>query len=109
MAVTAVDMTVAGVPVLVEAVTVAGTEPTSRAGRVAADAFDHAREAIVAVATTAAGVVGDLARGAVTPQQVEVEFGVKFTLKGNVIVAKGGGEATLLVRLTYAAPAGESA
>jgi hypothetical protein len=109
MAVAAVPMRVGGVEVLVEVVQVAGSEPTAtRLERVkdrAAEAFERAKDTIVAVATSTLEVAGELARRAAAPQEIEVEFGLKFSAQGNVIVAGGSGEATLTVRLTYAGPA----
>ncbi|MFY1690002.1 CU044_2847 family protein [Plantactinospora sp. WMMB782] len=109
MAVAAVPMRVGGVELLVEVVQVAGSEPTSRADAArdrVVDAFDRAQDAIVAVATSTVETAGELARRAAAPEQIEVEFGIKFSVQGNVIVAGGSGEATLTVRLTYARGAG---
>lgn len=105
MAVAAVPMRVGGEELLVEVVQVAGSEPTSRvdaARERVVDAFDRARAAIVAVGTSTVQTAGELARRAAAPEQIEVEFGIKFSVQGNVIVAGGSGEATLTVRLTYA-------
>lgn len=100
-----VPVRVGEVELLVETAPVAGSEPTStrldRAGEVVADAFDRAQSAIVAVATSTVDTIGRLGEQAVRPQQVQVKFGLKFTAKGNVIVAEASGEATLEVTLTY--------
>ncbi|TDD69767.1 CU044_2847 family protein [Actinomadura rubrisoli] len=90
--------------VLVEAVPAVGTEPTSRAGDAAEhllNAFARAQEAIVDVASSTAAMIDATARRAAAPQALEVEFGLKFSAKGNVIMAGASGEATLKVKLTY--------
>ncbi|MFI5551703.1 CU044_2847 family protein [Streptomyces sp. NPDC051738] len=95
------------VELLVETVAVPGSEPTSRvreAGRQVVDSFDHARDAVVEIATSTAQAVGRLRERAAAPEQVEVEFGLKFSAQGNVIVAGASAEASLLVRMTYRTP-----
>jgi hypothetical protein len=96
---------VGDVELLVETTPVAGSEPTStrldRAGEAVSDAFDRAQSAILAVATSTVETIGELSKRAARPQQVQVKFGLKFTAKGNVIVAEASGEATLEVTLTY--------
>lgn len=100
---------VGDVDLLVETVSVAGSEPTSRlrnaSGRVV-DAFDHARDAIVEIATATGEAVGRMTHAATRPEQVEVEFGLKFSTQGTVVVAGASGEASLVVRLRYPAPRG---
>jgi hypothetical protein len=90
--------------VLVETTTVAGTEPTARPGRVAeqaADALDRAHQAIVRMAASSASVIDQVAARAARPDKLEVEFGLKISAEGNVIVAGASAEATLVVKLTY--------
>jgi len=98
-------LAVGGVELLVETASVAGSEPTStrldRAGEAVTDAFDRAQSAIVAMATTTVATIATLGQQAACPQQVQVKFGLKFSAKGNVIVAEASGEATLEVTLTY--------
>ena len=97
-------MRVGNVELLVETVAVAGSEPTSaldKAGRRVVDAFDRAEAAIVEVASSVAGTVAELAKRAARPDQVVVEFGLKFSLQGDVVVASASGEASLTVTVTY--------
>lgn len=99
-----VPMRFGGVEVLVATVPVAGTEPTSRlgdAGAKAVDAFGRAHEVIVGAAASAVEVLGKLAAEAARPDKLEIEFGLGFSAKGNVIVAGGSVDATLKVKLTY--------
>ena len=98
-----ITVRVGGVEIEAEAVPVAGTEPTSGLSKAAGsltDAFGRAQEAIVEVARSTAAVIertGDAAR----PDRVEVEFGLKFSASGGVIMAGVAGEASLKVTLSY--------
>jgi hypothetical protein len=107
-----VAMRVSGVDLLVETAVVAGSEPTAtrldRAQEAVTDAFDRAREAIVAVAESTVSTIGELGQRAVRPEELEVRFGLKFSAQGNVIVAGAAGEASLKVTLTYRADRGEA-
>jgi hypothetical protein len=100
---------VGGVEIEVEAVVAAGTEATS-GGRVSKaaggvlDAFSRAEEAIMAVARSTAEMI-DRAGAAARPDRVEVEFGLKFSVSGGVIMAGAAGEASLKVTLGYDAAA----
>lgn len=95
---------VGGMVIEAEAVPVAGTEPTS--GRVSkaagevADAFARAQETIVEVARSTAAVI-ERAGAAARPDRVELEFGLKFSASGGVIMAGVAGEASLKVTLGY--------
>jgi hypothetical protein len=100
---------VGGIELLIEAVPVAGSEPTSRAtdavdGMV--DAFSRVQDAIVEVAASTAAVIAEAARRGAHPDRFELEFGLGISAKGNVIVASASGEATLKVRLSYDAKSG---
>jgi hypothetical protein len=99
-----IAMHIDGVDVLVEASPSAGTEPTSvgsRAQQQVIDAFARAQDAIVAVSSTTASTVRRLAAKNARPNKVEVEFGLKFTAKGDVIVASGSTEVALKVTIGY--------
>lgn len=92
------------IELLVETTPGAGSEPTSaldRAGRHVTDAFERAQEAIIEVASRFAETASLLASRSTRPDRVEVEFGLKFSAHGNVIVAGGSGEATLRVLISY--------
>jgi Trypsin-co-occurring domain 1 len=98
---------VGGVEIEVEAVVTAGTEATS-GGRVSKaaggvlDAFSRAEEAIMAVARSTAEMIDRAGAGAAArPDRVEVEFGLKFSASGGVIMAGVAGEASLAVTLSY--------
>jgi hypothetical protein len=104
-----IPVQVGDVELLVETTPVAGTEPTSKldeAGERVASAFVRAQSAIVEIATSTVDVIKRTAERAARPDHVEVEFGLKFSAQGNVIVAGAAGEATLVVKLSYDATPG---
>ncbi|WP_433784648.1 CU044_2847 family protein [Actinomycetospora sp. CA-101289] len=94
----------------VQTALISGSEPTSnrldRAGEAVNDAFARAQDAIVAMARATVSTIGKLGDRTARPRQVQVKFGLKFTAKGNVIVAEASGEATLEVTLIYDGAAG---
>ena len=92
------------VELLVETVPVAGSEPTSRLTKAVdgvVDVVDDLREAIVGVASSVVAAIEHAAAQAARPDRLEVEFGVKFSAQGNVIVAGLAAESTLRVTLIY--------
>jgi hypothetical protein len=108
VAVQTIPVQVGETSLLVEVSQAAGSQQTSKLGdavdRVGA-AFADAQEAIVEVAASTAAMIEKVAKHAVAPQALEVEFGLKFSATGNVIVAGASGEATLQVKLVYGKPA----
>lgn len=107
-----IPVRVGDIEIAVEAVPVAGTEATfGRAGKAAGsvlDAFGRAQDAIIEVARSTAQMIEQAGAGA-RPDRVEVEFGLKFSASGTVIMAGVAGEASLKVTLGYdvsARPAG---
>src|SRR6185437_11094756 len=99
-----IPVRVGAIEIEVEEVGVAGTEATS--GRMAkatdsvADAFWRAQETIVEVARSTAQMI-ERAGAAARPDRVEVEFGLKFSASGGVVMAGVAGEASLKVTLGY--------
>ncbi|MEU7798846.1 CU044_2847 family protein [Micromonospora arborensis] len=98
-----IPVRVGDVELWVETARVAGTENTSTAGRTqkVVDAFERAQDAIVAVSDQVARTVTRLAARSARPDRVDVEFGLKFSGKGDVIVASGSGEVALKVVISY--------
>jgi hypothetical protein len=99
-----IPVRVGDIEIEVEAVQVAGTEATSgrtakAAGNVL-EAFGRAQETIIEVAKSTAAMI-DRAGAAARPDRVEVEFGLKFTASGGVIMAGVSGEASLTITLGY--------
>jgi hypothetical protein len=99
-----IPVRVGDIEIQVEAVVPAGTQPTSSKAAKAAgtvlDAFDRAQETIIQVAKSTAEMI-DRAGTAMSPDRVNVEFGLKFTASGGVIIAGVSGEASLTVTLGY--------
>ena len=90
---------------LVETIPVSGSELTSaklhRPPDHVLDAFDRTKDAIIEVATSAKQVIKETAARAARPDRLEIEFGIGFTVKGDVIVAGAACNASLVVRLVY--------
>src|SRR3984885_8437608 len=90
----------------------AGTEATSGLpGKVAGnalEAFSRAQEAIIEVAKSTAEMI-EKAGPAARPDRLEVEFGLKFSASGGVIMAGEAGEASLKVTLSYEVARGPAA
>ena len=99
-----IPVQVGDIQIEVEAVQVAGTQPTSgKAARAAGnvlDAFARAQDTIIQVAKSTAEMI-DRAGAAARPDRVDVEFGLKFSASGGVIMAGVAGEASLKVTLGY--------
>lgn len=100
-----ITVQVGDIQIEVEAVLVAGTEFTSggKASRAAGnvvEAFGRAQDAIIEVAKSTAQMI-ERAGAAVRPGRVDVEFGLKFSASGGVIMAGVAGEASLKVTLSY--------
>ncbi|MEV7988349.1 CU044_2847 family protein [Micromonospora sp. NPDC085948] len=106
-----VAVRVGAVEVLVEVVPVGGSQQTSARERVdravdyAAGAFERAQSAVEEIAVSTARMVGRVTRRVGSPESVEVEFGLKVSAKGDVIVAGASGEASLKVKIIYGATA----
>lgn len=105
-----IPMRVGEAVILVETIPVAGSEPTSRLGKASdqlQETWLQAQLAIVELASSTVAAVKSAAGRAAAPSAMEVEFGLKFSAKGNVILAGASGEASLKVKLLYQAGAPE--
>jgi Trypsin-co-occurring domain 1 len=102
-----IPVRVGDVEIEVEAVPAAGTEATvgraERAAGSALEAFSRAQDAIAEVARSTAAMI-EKTGAAAQPDRVEVEFGLKFSASGGVIMAGVAGEASLKVTLSYEVP-----
>ena len=107
-----IPVRVGEIEIEVEAVPVAGTEATvgkaAKAAGSVLEAFGRAQDAIIEVARSTAQMI-DRAGAAARPDRVEVEFGLKFSASGTVIMAGVAGEASLKVTLGYDIAAGSAA
>ena len=72
------------------------------------EAFGRAQDAIIEVARSTARMI-EKAGAAARPDRVDVEFGLKFSASGGVIMAGVAGEASLKVTLGYDVAAGSAA
>ncbi|MBH0775037.1 CU044_2847 family protein [Nocardia bovistercoris] len=102
------EMRFGGVEVLVETVRVPGSENTSTGtggSSKMVDALDRARAVIGAAAASTANTVRELGEKT-RPDRLEVEFGVGFSAKGDIIVASGTANMSLKVKLIYEAHPG---
>ncbi len=90
--------------ILVEVLPIPGSQPTGR--------LDDAKARIVDAAAQIDHVIGSVVAASVravtgaasrvhAPTSFEVEFGLKFSAEGNVIVAGATGEASLKIKLLY--------
>src|SRR5262249_11309216 len=99
--------------VLIEVTPVAGTEPTSKSGDAAQKvlgAFETVKDTIVDMAVSTKEVIDKTPARAVRPDHMEVQFGLKVSAQGNVIVAGASASASITVKLTYdAQPSGDAA
>lgn len=103
-----VPVRVGDVEVLLEVVQVAGSQQTSAVGKATdyvAGAFERAQAAVEEIAVSTARMVGRVTRRVGSPESVEVEFAVKVSAKGDVIVAGSSGEASMKVKIVYGAGA----
>ncbi|MCW3839161.1 CU044_2847 family protein [Micromonospora yasonensis] len=102
-----VPLEIDGATVLVEAEELPGSKPTSATSQGARiqGLLDQAELVIEHVARVAIRSSQGLARQAARPSQIEVQFGVKFSAQGNIILARGSGEATLAVKVVYGSAA----
>jgi hypothetical protein len=82
-----------------------GSRLVSRGGTAqAAQTFEGALDGVRAAAESALRVFRD---GALKPDGVEIEFGVKLSAETGAIIAKGTAEGHLVVKLTWSPSAGE--
>lgn len=97
------------VTVFIESSRSYGSEETSAVDKVAGrieDSFDTAQTAIVAMAEKFITSVNGM-REATKPDELAVEFAIKFSAEGNVVVTKIGGEATFKITMKYTTKKGE--
>jgi hypothetical protein len=93
----------AGITLLVEAVPVPGSEPTSRHEIVdrVQNMFDRAKDVIENIADTTAELRDSLAAKSREPDHLEIEFGISFGAQGQIVLAGASASASLSVRIIY--------
>jgi hypothetical protein len=99
-----IPVRVGDIEIEVETFPVVGTEATSgrveKAAGSVLEAFGRAQDVIIEVAKSTAQMI-EKAGAAARPDRVDVEFGLKFSASGTVIMAGVAGEASLKVTLGY--------
>ena len=101
---TTISSLVDGQPVLIEVdearVTRSiGGDLVAPVGKVT-DALDSAKDTILRVAQKMVTAIHN-ADQAITPDEFELTFSIKFTAEGQAVIAKVGGEASLAVKMVY--------
>lgn len=99
-----IPVRVGNIELLAEMMVVAGSEQATRTGDAnprVIDAFQAAEEAIVEVAASTVDVIRLATERGVHPDKLEVQFGLKFSAQGHVILAGTSAEASLTVKLVY--------
>jgi hypothetical protein len=99
-----IPIRIGDVNVLVAAVRPDGWEQTSaldHARERVIDGFAKAEDAMVEIASRMASTINRMAERSVAPERLDLEFGLTFTLEGNVIVGSASGEASLKVTVSY--------
>lgn len=98
-----VETEVGGIPVLVEAVAGPGFQQTGSSKPVAKlqGMFTRAEAVIEQLALTAVRIGERVAAQSARPDEVEVQFGLKFSATGDIVIASAGAEASLGVKVVY--------
>ena len=93
------------IEVFVEATELPGYQPAAghlgAASRRVADAFDGAWDVITRIGEKVATAAEQLSRAAGSPDELEVQFGIKLATSGHIVIASTQAEANLAVKLTY--------
>jgi hypothetical protein len=93
-----------GVPLVIEAIQLPGSEPTSGWHDVTAlvsDAFEKAQEAISELASKLATTVKTLEARGKRPDHLAIEFGLSFTVEGRLLFVASSADASLKVTISY--------
>ncbi|MFC0623263.1 CU044_2847 family protein [Kribbella deserti] len=98
-----VETEVGGIPVLVEAVVGPGFQRTGSSKPVEKlqGMFTRAEAVIEQLALTAVQIGERVAAQSARPDEIEVQFGLKFSATGDIVIASAGAEASLGVRVVY--------
>jgi len=93
-----------GMPIWVEAVVEPGEEPTAfgrKIGERLPEIFAHAKIAIAYLSREALEAARDVAKEVASPEQIEIQFGLKFSTQGSIIIAGSTLESSLSVKIIY--------
>lgn len=87
-----------------EATQVVGSQPTfggfDRVLKEAPDTFVHAQQTVKSIAVGMVSAIKEIHK-TLAPEEFQIEIALKFTAEGNVVLTKLGGEAQILIHLTY--------
>jgi Trypsin-co-occurring domain 1 len=87
-----------------EATQVVGSQPTSggfdRVLKEAPDTFVRAQQTVKSIAVGMVSAIKEI-HTKLAPEEFEIEIALKFTAEGNVVLTKLGGEAQIMIHLTY--------
>jgi hypothetical protein len=93
-----------GVSIFVEAAPIGGTEPTSGRGRGVdrvSDMLSNAQTVIEEMAVSVMETGRRICSRATNPDQLEIQFGLKFAAQGSIIMASASTEASLVVKIVF--------
>lgn len=97
------EVNVDGTTVYIEAESRYGSEGTTTSKEAiekAQEAFERAQDTVASVSSSMVRAIKKLDK-AVTPNEFQIEFALKFTAEGKAVLTKVGGEATLTITMTY--------
>ena len=97
------EVNIDGETILIEAESIYGSEETTSADQTLArtqQAFERAKVTVTSIAKSMASSIKKLDE-AVTPDQFELEFAIKFGAEGQAILASTSAEASLKITMTY--------
>jgi len=97
------EVAIDGETILIEAEPTFGSEQTTSADQAlmkTQEAFERAKITVTSIAKSMAGSIKKL-DDAVTPDQFELEFAIKFGAEGQAILASTSAEASLKITMTY--------
>jgi len=92
------------VSLVIETIQLPGSEPTAGLRDVTArisDAFEKAHEAISELADRLAATVKELEDRGKQPDHLGLEFGLSFTVEGNLLFVSSSADASLKVTISY--------
>lgn len=96
-----VPVTIQDQTIYIEMEATYGSEETSPSAlQQLTSAFDRARETAITVTSGMVSAIREMDQ-ALTPDEFELQFGIKFKVDGTVVVASVGTESTLNIKMVY--------
>ena len=99
----AIPAEIGGIPISVEVVTAPGDEATSRIPRQdrAKELFERAEAVIEQMAESTSRIAKRVSSREARPEQIEIQFGIKFSSQAGIVFASAATEASLAVKIVY--------